>query len=394
MADKIPLKLNGIPIVNPTLPAVLRPATRGADGATAAKFLPDGYLKVNAAFDISSRARSTPGGAPEKTILAGDDEVVVLEMADGITVITSAKKLKESLRRIDADAVEAGGTLKLSALRERGEATRGIIGDAVGDLVSRVFTLTVGEIADPIIDSAKRKAAEWLGETAEDKIKSYSELGLTWLGTKALMWAIENQLDRKPGLYRWPRGTGQAADLRNLDDADLVNDAKAGPLLVFIHGTASSSTGSFGDLQKISNDDWQALESKFAERIYAFEHRTFSESPIENAIELAARLPQGAQINLVTHSRGGLVGDLICLQNFSDDLVESFKSDLPEPGDVSEDERERIKIQVAGAHQEQRARLRDLRKLLHEKQFVIERYVRVACPARGTLLASGNVDIF
>ena len=394
MADKIPLKLNGIPIVNPTLPAVLRPATRGGDGATAAKFLPDGYLKVNAAFDISSRARSTPGGAPEKTILAGDDEVVVLEMADGITVITSAKKLKESLRRIDADAVEAGGTLKLSALRERGEATRGIIGDAAGDLVSRVFTLTVGEFADPIIDSAKRKAAEWLGETAEDKIKSYPELGVTWLGTKALMWAIENQLDRKPGLYRWPRGTGQAADLRNLDDADLANDAKAGPLLVFIHGTASSSTGSFGDLQKISNDDWQALESKFAERIYAFEHRTFSESPIENAIELAARLPQGAQINLVTHSRGGLVGDLICLRNFSDDLVESFKSDLPEPGDVSEDERERIKIQVAGAHQEQRARLRDLRKLLHEKQFVIERYVRVACPARGTLLASGNVDIF
>ena len=394
MADKTPLKLNGIPIVNPTLPAILRPATRGGDGATAGKFLPDGYLKVNAAFDISARARSTPDGTPEQTILAGDDEVVVLEMADGITVITSAKKLKESLRRIDVDAVEPGGALKLSALRERGEATRGIIGDAAADLVSRVFTLTVGEIADPIIDSAKRKAAEWLGEAAEDKIASYPELGITWIGTKALMWAIENQLDRKPGLYRWPRGTGQAADLLNLHDTDLANDAKAGPLLVFIHGTASSSTGSFADLQKVSSDDWQALESKFGERIYAFEHRTFSESPIENAIQLAARLPQGAQINLVTHSRGGLVGDLMCLQNFSDDLIESFKSDLPEPGDVSEDERERIKIQVAGAHEEQRARLRDLRNLLQDKQFVIERYVRVACPARGTLLASGNVDIF
>ncbi len=145
MAQNIPLKLNGTPIVNPTLPTALRPAIRAVDGARASVFLPDGYLKINAAFDISSRARSTPEGAVEKKIVAGDDEVVVLEMADGVTVITSAEKLKESLQRMDPAAVEADGTLKLSALRERGEATRGIIGDAVGDLVSRVFTLTVGE---------------------------------------------------------------------------------------------------------------------------------------------------------------------------------------------------------------------------------------------------------
>ena len=394
MAQNIPLKLNGTPIVNPTLPSALRPATRAVDGARASVFLPDGYLKINAAFDISSRARSTPEGAVEKKILAGDDEVVVLEMADGVTVITSAKKLKESLQRMDPAAVEADGTLKLSALRERGEATRGIIGDAIGDLVSRVFTLTVGSVADPIIDAAKVKAAEWLGEKAEDKIQSYPELGVSWLGTKALMWAIENQLDRKPGLYRWPRGMGQAVDLLNLDDEVLANDAKAGPLLVFIHGSASSSTGSFGDLQKTVNDDWAALESKFGERIYAFEHRTFSQSPIENAIELAGKLPKGAQINLVTHSRGGLVGDLLCLEKFSDELIESFKAELPEPGDVSEEERERIKSEVANAHAEHRAKLRDLRSLLQDKQFVIQRYVRVGCPARGTLLASGNLDIF
>ncbi len=85
--------------------------------------------------------------------------------------------------------------------------SRGVIGDWASDLVSRIFTLTVGEIADPIIDAAKRKAAKWLGVNAETE---YTELGVTWLGTKALMWAIENQLDRKPGLYRWPRGIGRS----------------------------------------------------------------------------------------------------------------------------------------------------------------------------------------
>ncbi len=394
MAEHIALKLNGTAIANPSLPAALRPATRSLDGAKATEFLPDGYVKMSAAFDISAHARSTPEGAVEKTIVPGDDEVVVLEMADGVTVVTSAKKLKESLRRIDPDAVEADGTLKLSALRARGEATRGIIGDIASELVSRVFTITVGDIPDPIIDAAKRKAAQWLGEKAEEKIQAYPELGVTWLGTKALMWAIENRLDRKPGLYRWPRGAGQTVDLLNVDDEALAADARKGPLLVFVHGTASSSTGSFGDLQKVSFDDWQALRSKFGDRIYGFEHRTFSESPIDNAIELAATLPKGAQINLVAHSRGGLVGDLLCLEDFSDELIEGFTAELPEPGDVSEDERERVRTEVGKAHEEQRGRLRDLRKLLKQKQFIIQRYVRVGCPARGTMLASGNLDIF
>ncbi|HEX9788825.1 MAG TPA: CHAT domain-containing protein [Candidatus Binatia bacterium] len=392
MAANIPLKFNGTPIANPTLPAALRGAARGAESAKASEFLPDGYLKIDAAFDMSARARSTPAGAIEKTIQAGNDQVIVLEMAEGVTVITSAKKLKESLQRIDPDAVEADGTLKLRALRERGEATRGMIGDTASDLVSRVFTLTVGDVADPIVDAAKRKAAEWLGEKAEEQIQS--ELGVTWLGTKALMWAIESRLDRKPGLYRWPHGMGQAVDLLNLDDQELANDAMQGPLLVFIHGTASSSTGSFGDLQKIPSGDWQILQSKFGDRIYAFEHRTFSESPIENAIALAAKLPRGARVNLIGHSRGGLIGDLLCLQDLADELIEEYRAELPEPGDVSENERERVKKEVADLHEEQRARLRDLRKLLEEKQFVIQRYVRVGCPARGTLLASGNIDIF
>ena len=96
----------------------------------------------------------------------------------------------------------------------------------------------------------------------------------------------------------------------------------------------------------------------------------------------------------MTHSRGGLVGDLVCLQSFSDELIENFKADLPEPGDVSEDERERIKKEADNAHAEHRARLRELRALLQSKQLVIQRYVRVAAPARGTLLATGNFDIF
>ena len=61
-------------------------------------------------------------------------------------------------------------------------------------------------------------------------------------------------------------------------------------------------------------------------------------------------LPKGAQINLVTHSRGVWLGDLLCLQNFDDALIESFKNEFPEPGDVSADERARIQVESGNAH--------------------------------------------
>ena len=93
MAENISLKLTGAPIAHPNLPSALRPATRSAGGARADEFLPDGYLKITSAFEVGQRSRSTPEGVVEKTIQAADDEVVVLEMADGVTVITSAESL-------------------------------------------------------------------------------------------------------------------------------------------------------------------------------------------------------------------------------------------------------------------------------------------------------------
>ena len=61
----IAIKLQGVPISDPALPSALRPATRGMDDARTNDFLPAGYLKIDAAFDVGARARSTAGGAVE-----------------------------------------------------------------------------------------------------------------------------------------------------------------------------------------------------------------------------------------------------------------------------------------------------------------------------------------
>jgi hypothetical protein len=103
------------------------------------------------------------------------------------------------------------------------------------------------------------------------------------------------------------------------NDPRLTEAVQAGALLLLIHGTASHTLAAFKDLR--ASTDWEPLIRQFGERVFGFEHRTFSESPIDNALFLAPTLPAGARMSLVTHGRGGLVGDLLCLGRLDDAVV-------------------------------------------------------------------------
>jgi pimeloyl-ACP methyl ester carboxylesterase len=145
------------------------------------------------------------------------------------------------------------------------------------------------------------------------------------------------------------------------------------PLLIFLHGTFSSTLGSFGELFKAPGPAG-ALQAGYPGRIYGFEHRTLTESPIANALALVERLPADARLHLASHSRGGLVGDLLCLTPV-----------ISEQGLLSPKDLERFSPDDR----------RDLPKLieqLREKRPRVERFVRVASPSRGTTLASGRLD--
>lgn len=404
--DQPTLKLAGRAVPQPTLPRNLLLRSRSTTAA-ADPFLPPGYVQPVAAYDLSVTARSTEGGQDEKDVPTRRGEVIALELADGTVIYTSPENLGQTLRRVAPDAVtRAGGALPVDALTERASATRGM-GDVVSNLVVRVTTLRVGDVPDAIIEAARRKLAEWTGGSSgigdsatgglAGGLNDLAELGVSWLGTKALLWAIESRLPVGPGLYRWSSALGETAVPIAPGDAGLESEARQGPLLVFIHGTASSTAGSFSELQAASFEYWRQFASRFGERIYAFEHRTLSESPIENALQLARALPARARLNLVTHSRGGLVGDLMCLDQLGGAdraLIEAYAVDSVALGDTEGLERERLKAELEQSYGAQRAQLAELAALLRDKQFVIERYVRVAAPARGTRLASGNFDVF
>jgi hypothetical protein len=388
MAQTIPIRITGRADA-PVLPLLLAGVSRAA-GAVPDPFLPAAYLRATGTYDVGSAARSAEGVAAYEHP-AAEDEVLVLELADGSTFITSAERLRDTLRQIHPDWLDEDGAIPFEKLRASGAAPGRGFGEAMGGLVSKVFTFVAGEKSDNIIDSA----LTWF----KDKALSKAELGVTWVGTKALMAAIESRLLKEPGqLYRWVGASGKADDLEIPKSADLDKAAAEKlPMLIFVHGTGSSSLGSFGELRAGDRQVWAALERHFVGGIYAFEHRTLSESPIENALQLADALPKGACINLVSHSRGGLVADLLCLTDF-DAQIDAFRRPRNMPGtgdsDPESDAAKAVVKQLDEAYSEHRDGLRKLAAVLRDKQFTVQRYVRTASPANGTKLAGGNFDLF
>jgi pimeloyl-ACP methyl ester carboxylesterase/tetratricopeptide (TPR) repeat protein len=237
-------------------------------------------------------------------------------------------------------------------------------------------------------------------------IKSFKILGidLEEKTARQIGELIDNRSSdtKKPaGLYRCVLKTGSFSLSPVVSKNLPIENNK--PYLLFLHGTASSTWGSFGDLwNSTRTPEREDMYRLYEDRVLAFEHPTFTQSPIDNAIQLVSRLPDGITLHLVSHSRGGLVGELLCrgkglqlpkakdkpaasrrgIQAFSAEEFQIFELD---------DETEQEGEEAAGLKRtcEQ---LRKLNGLLERKSISVQRFVRVACPALGTTLASRRLD--
>ncbi len=375
----VAIELLGQPAPQARLPDLFAGVSRDVDPARSV-FLPEGYLVPRGTWDVGARTRDS-GAAATLRHRAGDDEVLVLELADGSILVSSAARLAASLRRTHPELIAPDGTLLLEQLRASGAQARGAFGEAVGGLVAKVFSVGVGARPDDIVADALR-----------DSGLDLALLGVSWAGTKALMWAVEKRLPRGPGLYAWSGGELAPQPVAQFD-ARVLAEPQRYPMLVFLHGTGSHTLGSFGDLRSAGREFWAALEQRYPGGVYGYEHRTLSESPIENALALLELLPARARVDLVSHSRGGLVGDLLCTGDLAA-LIPAYRHDLPGTGDADPAEAARVIAELRDAHAAQRELLQRLSAQLQAKQPQLQRYVRVACPAAGTLLASGNFDLF
>ena len=219
---------------------------------------------------------------------------------------------------------------------------------------------------------AARGGLNVVAKTLEVLSGNYGRLVAEWASSE-IVQRVDSQVER--GLYALTK-TRPAGQLKDYVQAAKGIETGAGPLLVLIHGTFSSTYGTFSKLW----DHPQLVDLLFkhyGKNIYALEHWTLAASPIENALELARALPPDTKLHLLTHSRGGLVAEVLAqVCGDPDDAAgaRTFFSD--------------------SVYGDQLAKLDELRKLVRSRNLSVERVVRVACPARGTLLASRRLDAY
>ena len=152
-----------------------------------------------------------------------------------------------------------------------------------------------------------------------------------------------------------------------------------GDYLLFLHGTASSTTGSFGDLK--GTDAWNFLHQTFGDNVLAFEHESLTKSPLQNVLDLVGQLPNKARLTLVSQSRGGLVGDI---------LNRFFGNETATPGFSAQ---EKNFLRKNDRNDDLRL-IEEIEKAVASKDILLTKYIRVACPSSGSTLASRRLNIY
>ncbi len=289
-----------------------------------------------AAFDIAT----TRSDAIKKVIEVDDEDVLELVYEDGLIRIMTRVELEEETNTNQSRGNnDEDNTLFVPTHLEGYQAnTRGFI----RNLLRKLKIIKVN-----------------------DKVVELSAL--------ALAGKIESQLEPGPGLYYCQNPNKLGSRVKN--------KAVNGPVLVLLHGTASSTAGSFGGFYQdnLPSVPWKGLLKTYGEQIFAFEHATLTKSPLQNAIDLLEALPQDATVHLISHSRGGLIGEILC-RNLAN------QEDAFSTLDISVFQKLGRKKEITY--------LKKLNDLLKKKNIRVEKFVRVACPASGTILASKRLDLY
>ena len=166
---------------------------------------------------------------------------------------------------------------------------------------------------------------------------------------------------------------------KNFDLLPFTSATATKPWLIFLHGTSSSTEGSFAELMQ--TPVWDFIHTNYSGQVLAFQHETLTKSPLQNVLDLVEQLPQYAAIHLISHSRGGLVGDV--LARFCNGNENNRGFDTNEINYFKKENRTTDLKHID-----------DIKKVLAGKKILVGKFIRVACPASGTTLASNRMDNF
>lgn len=290
-----------------------------------------------------------------------DEDVVRLHIANGPTLYLHPDNARELLR---AQRGGAPGTARGAADAREDEL------EVPSQLAWR------GLESRPDAPGTRGRSAEWSGDVVVEGVDIVTGIvkdKAAKLAGAAIVKKVDGQVD--PGVYQLKPDSLQPLKEGGQKLASVP--ASKDPMLVLIHGTFSNTAGTFGKLWQSHPDMVRDLFKQYGGRVYGLDHPTLGDNPFGNALLLVKTLPVGATLHLLTHSRGGLVAETLArvcggLGTSAEDLKKFDKA----------------------AFAEYKRDLRELAAEVQARKIKVERVVRVACPVRGTLLASRRLDAF
>jgi tetratricopeptide (TPR) repeat protein len=304
-------------------------------------------------------ARRGAGETVRMSARPGDD-VVLLHIANGPTLCLHPENARELVQ------AQVGGT------PPTGRSQAQVDGEVV-------VPAQLGWRGLEAAPATRGKLLDWAGGVVLDGIEVVTGLlkdKLTDLAAAAVTKKLDGQVDA--GVYRLSsksltRLKGAGEKVAAVPAPPKPRD----PILVLVHGTFVETSSTFGKLWAKHSAQVDGLFGYYGGRVYALDHPTVGVSPFGNALTLVRVLPKGASVHLVTHSRGGLVAEAIARicggQGLGADAFALFNGDR---------------------YAQHRADLAELAHEIKDREIRVERLLRVACPARGTLLASRRLDAY
>ncbi len=254
-------------------------AERGLDG-------------VDASVDASVGATRGDTVALEVDVQPGEDAVVLLERngvyswhlptnpiggtrTRGLEPRTATFEIDVRPSRSTRARPTRGGRPSPGGAVDAGHRDRGLLGHLVeGALQAIVFRFVAPAVLDKVVD------------TLEQNVRT----GLVHLAGEQL---------------------SQWQPFETLDELHLPTDRPT-RILLFVHGTFSSTVGGFGALALgVAGQVFLANAVHSYDAVIGYDHKTLSLDPRQNATDLLERLSKhpasaGVTIDIITHSRGGL----------------------------------------------------------------------------------------
>ena len=328
-------------------------AARGSGAPEPRPTIPRGRLKQS----VRVGARRGAGGDVRVAAEPGKD-IVVLRIAGGPALYLRPESAVDLLRAQSRPPGKRGVEEKEDDILAKGEIR------VPGQLQWRGLESTA---------TARSGAQGGLGDVLLEGIDVLTDAAAD-LTADLVIRKVDDQVTE--GVYLLQRDDLPKLKETGAKPAKVAAAPRDDPVLVLVHGTFSNTSGTFAKLWKEHPQRVAALFDHYENRVYALDHRTLGASPISNALTLAQALPKHARVHLLTHSRGGLVAEVLARACASKDRAAD------------------LKFFAGQGYEQHRKDLAGLHELVTQNDIQVGQVVRVACPARGTLLASKRLDAY